>query len=429
MNEAKKANQILRQALYNYGSTGECAFQAQLKACSELHTLLEQTVLNGERHSVLLVGPRGSGKSWVVEDTFTKLNSNPKCKGNFIKVYLNGLIHTDDRLALLDIAHQLQLEANMEESLHLSYASALNYLLTAVCSGGQASKSVVFILDSFDLFTHHKNQMLLCNLFDFTRSANTPIAIVGLTRRLDVTEMLEKRLRSRYSHRQILLLCDYRFEEYLDMTRSLLSLPNSFTDKVYLKEWRHHIEELLMNPKVLTILRKQHAISPNLHTLKSLLMLPVCKLGISGPFLDPTHFVFAYSMVNQDGMSVMLRGVSILELCLVIAMKHLVKNSTSETFNFEMVYDEYRRFTNQVSSHSVEFFSKPVAMKAFEHLISLEFVYPEDEGSTTIQREYQTVMLLLTEDQIERAVLSYPNCPTDVVQWATNKMSESAKAR
>ena len=54
--------------------------------------------------------------------------------------------------------------------------------------------------------------------------------------------MLEKRLRSRYSHRQILLLCDYSFEEYMDISRSLLSLPDSFTDKAYLKEWRRHLE-------------------------------------------------------------------------------------------------------------------------------------------------------------------------------------------
>lgn len=59
--------------------------------------------------------------------------------------------------------------------------------------------------------------------------------------------------------------------------------------------------------------------------------------------------------------------------------------------------------------------------QAFEHLISLEFVYPEDGGSSYTQREYQPVVLLLMEGQIEQAVLSYPNCPTDVVQWATNK--------
>ena len=58
----------------------------------------------------------------------------------------------------------------------------------------------------------------------------------------DVTEMLEKRLRSRYSHRQILLLCDYSFEEYMGIIKSLLSLPDSGADKAYLKEWRHHLE-------------------------------------------------------------------------------------------------------------------------------------------------------------------------------------------
>ena len=69
----------------------------------------------------------------------------------------------------------------------------------------------------------------------------------------DVTEMLEKRLRSRYSHRQILLLCDYRFEEYMEISRSLLSLPDSFTDKAYLKEWRLHLEVSTHHTYVLVV--------------------------------------------------------------------------------------------------------------------------------------------------------------------------------
>lgn len=34
----------------------------------------------------------------------------------------------------------------------------------------------------------------------------------------------------------------------------------------------------------------------------------------------------------------MLHGVSVLELCLVIAMKHIVEINDGEPFNFEMVY-------------------------------------------------------------------------------------------
>lgn len=55
-----------------------------------------------------------------------------------------------------------------------------------VFSAGDRSSSrpVLFILDEFDLFAHHKNQTLLYNLFDVSQSAQAPIAVVGVTCRL-----------------------------------------------------------------------------------------------------------------------------------------------------------------------------------------------------------------------------------------------------
>ena len=50
--------------------------------------------------------------------------------------------------------------------------------------GGEQSKSVVFVLDEFDLFAQHHNQTLLYNLFDVAQSAQAPICVVGLTTRL-----------------------------------------------------------------------------------------------------------------------------------------------------------------------------------------------------------------------------------------------------
>ena len=50
--------------------------------------------------------------------------------------------------------------------------------------GNRSNQSVVFVLDHFDLFTHHKNQTLLYNLFDAAQSGHTPIAVIGLTCRL-----------------------------------------------------------------------------------------------------------------------------------------------------------------------------------------------------------------------------------------------------
>jgi origin recognition complex subunit 4 len=69
----------------------------------------------------------------------------------------------------------------------------------------QTTKSVIFILDEFDLFTTHARQTLLYNLFDIAQARKAPIAVLGLTTRIDVVESLEKRVKSRFSHRYVYL--------------------------------------------------------------------------------------------------------------------------------------------------------------------------------------------------------------------------------
>lgn len=65
------------------------------------------------------------------------------------------------------------------------------------------AKSVIFILDEFDLFASHPRQTLLYNLFDIAQSRKAPIAVLGITARIDVVESLEKRVKSRFSHRYV----------------------------------------------------------------------------------------------------------------------------------------------------------------------------------------------------------------------------------
>ena len=67
----------------------------------------------------------------------------------------------------------------------------------------QVAKSVIFILDEFDLFASHPRQTLLYNLFDIAQARKAPIAVLGLTTKIDVVESLEKRVKSRFSHRYV----------------------------------------------------------------------------------------------------------------------------------------------------------------------------------------------------------------------------------
>lgn len=95
------------------------------------------------------------------------------------------------------------------------------------------SQRLIFIIEEFDLFCAHHNQTLLYNLFDVAQSAQTPICVLGISDRLDVVVLLEKRVKSRFSHRQILLRPNSDdFDAYLELFGKLLKLPSA---KVSLK--------------------------------------------------------------------------------------------------------------------------------------------------------------------------------------------------
>lgn len=93
---------------------------------------------------------------------------------------LHGFVHTDDSLALKSITSQMNLDNAIDGKVFGSFAENLAYLLACLRTGEKhITKSVIFILEEFDLFCAHHNQTLLYNLFDISQSAQTPICVLG----------------------------------------------------------------------------------------------------------------------------------------------------------------------------------------------------------------------------------------------------------
>uniref|UniRef100_A0A6Q2Y9N8 Origin recognition complex subunit 4 n=1 Tax=Esox lucius TaxID=8010 RepID=A0A6Q2Y9N8_ESOLU len=353
--------------------------------------LLRRTAVHGESNSVLIVGPRGSGKTMLLKCVLRDLLEVKDVNKNVLQVHLNGLLQTDDRIALKEITRQLNLENVVGDKVFGSFAENLAFLLEALKKGDRSSsRPVLFILDEFDLFAHHKNQTLLYNLLDVSQSAQAPVAVIGLTCRLDVLELLEKRVKSRFSHRQIHLLSSLSFRQYLDNVILQLSLPPDFADAKFFEEWNDSIKN----------------VSEVLHQVS------VCK-----PSIKPTDLLEASRVCVADSKANILHGLSVLELCLIIAMKHLSDIYEGEPFNFQMVHNEFKKFL-QRKSQSIYNFDKPVVMKAFEHLQQLELIKSVDGSTGKIHKEYQLMKLMLDHNQIMEALQKYPQCPTDVKQWA-----------
>lgn len=205
----------------------------------KVHQLIEQTVSVGEGNSMLLLGSRGSGKTAIVETIISSLKREHD--QDFHVVRLNGFLHTDDRLALREMWRQLGREMHTEDDAAKvnSYADTMATLLALLShpeelfgSSGDAgaktaAKSIVILLDEFDLFVTHPRQTLLYNLFDIAQARKAPIAVIGLTTKVDVTEMLEKRVKSRFSHRYTYVPLPKSFEDFSDICLGSLDLGDT----------------------------------------------------------------------------------------------------------------------------------------------------------------------------------------------------------
>jgi origin recognition complex subunit 4 len=183
---------------------------------AKVHSLLKATVAAGEGNSILILGARGSGKTALVETALADVSHEHA--QDFHIVRLNGFQQTDDKIALREIWRQLGREMQVEEdetSQVSSYADTMASLLHLLShpeelaevldpdAPATTTKSIIFILDEFDLFATHPRQTLLYNLFDIAQAKKAPIAVIGCSTRVDVAESLEKRVKSRFSHRWI----------------------------------------------------------------------------------------------------------------------------------------------------------------------------------------------------------------------------------
>ena len=89
---------------------------------------------------------------------------------------------------------------------------------------------MIFILDEFDLFTTHSRQTLLYNLFDIAQAKKAPIVVLGLTTRVDVVESLEKRVKSRFSHRYVHLSLPRSVPAFWDICKAGLTVDKDAVD-------------------------------------------------------------------------------------------------------------------------------------------------------------------------------------------------------
>ncbi|CAO1631191.1 unnamed protein product [Parajaminaea phylloscopi] len=396
---------------------------------------LRATVQKGEGNTMLLIGPRGSGKSAILQTTLSALSSSSHSHSSppFHHVYLSAKTCPTDRLAMRELARQLiqlgaltlsegdsttlgldeddeaedegeqdeddgpdiaaeqgeerdddtpagqrrpgadddadheraALGATVLSSMANTTSSILSMLAaTPSAATGSKAKPLIITLDFFELLTSRPRQALLYCLFDAVQSGTyrPGLAVVGMTRQPDTVDLLEKRVKSRFSHRTIHCYPPGTTDDWLRLVKGVLRIrapvqPVGDDDgdddgeknaraalEVFSAAWKEECQSLLSHEAFRRMITRIVDLSRDVQLLFQILYLPLANLDPTRPALVVDDFLASERSFRKDWVrDVLLYDLPTLPFLLLIASKHLQTRDRA-VFNFEMAFEEVAQF-------------------------------------------------------------------------------------
>ncbi|KAG0538937.1 hypothetical protein BDA96_03G279600 [Sorghum bicolor] len=278
---------------------------------SKLKYLVSSSVSEACNNSVLLLGPRGCGKAAVVDMVLDDLNKEHPDAISVIR--LNGMLHSDDNCAMkVRIARQLCLEHQLSFSKMASSDDNTEFMIDMLRECGLAHKTILFVLEEFDLFAQGK-QRLLYSLLDAMQSLTSQAVVIGVSCRLDADQLLEKRVRSRFSHRKLLFISPSLDDIQRLVEHLLILAKDSGLPEKYITDYNSRLTSIFSDKKFkgcLNSLMDADATTSNILR-----------------FLQP----------KMDS----LQDLSILELYILVCM-HRLEDKEQSSYNFTSIMKEYR---------------------------------------------------------------------------------------
>ena len=141
-------------------------------------------------------------------------------------------------------------------------------------------RPVIVVLDAFDLFALHPRQSLLYCLLDTVQncrasSSNRGIAVIGITNRVDTIQLLEKRVKSRFSGRIVRAAPPNSLASWTQMARDILHTPLACSDDFeedWKDRWIASVDKLFADKGFSTLLSETFSLTRDVRTLVRILV-------------------------------------------------------------------------------------------------------------------------------------------------------------
>ncbi|KAI0758059.1 origin recognition complex subunit 4 C-terminus-domain-containing protein [Fomes fomentarius] len=439
-------------------------------AYEQLTDLLTGSVVRGEGNSCLLIGPSGSGKTQMVERAIATMPSNP------IVVRLSGYAQHNDRLAIREIAWQLaqqtgtsflpsdadededgepanpteaaeaatkehekerdedmEGEADEDENPFVDHPSAPapTHLLALISMIPTLPRPTIIVLDGFDLFAGHARQALLYCLLDTAQSCRagtmsgtgSGMAVVGVTARVDTINLLEKRVKSRFSGRMIRTACPAKLGHWVELAKGVLGAPvgdamededvvRTESGREWEKMWKVAVEKFAEDEEVAEMLRETYALARDFQMFRRIMTGLALELTPASPFPTRARLESTISRQRCPPRYPSLNTLPYPAVCLLIASVH-AQTSGHDVFTFEMLYDSFKTQLRASQSAPVHVegggigmvrCSREVLFSAFERLVDLRIFLAAAAPSANIAKEFALHRSIVDRFTVRKAV-------------------------
>ncbi|KAF9677392.1 hypothetical protein SADUNF_Sadunf08G0102800 [Salix dunnii] len=387
-NLAEKAQILIRSRLCSPNFIFKPLSDSPDSNYSKLKFIISSSIMEACNNSILLLGPRGSGKVAVLELVLSDLLE--EYPDTITVIRLNGLLHSEDNFAL-----------------KASFDDNSQFMIAMLRECGLAHKTVIFALDEFDLFAQGK-QRLLYSLLDAMQSVTSQAVVVGVSCRLDADQLLEKRVRSRFSHRKLLFLPPSK-EDVHRLLEHILSLPmDSSLACDYAAEFNEKLQSILADKRFKEIISNYLNSNSTTNHLLRFLFIAISNMELKSGFLSLENFKAALSSIQRQPKQECIKDCSILELYILVCMKRLeVREQNS--YNFSSVMKEYKRVHD--SFPTSDYYAQNVCLRAFEHLLQRELICFTDNRGHSQSIEFRQVKLVVSYAELQEGLKSYRSCP------------------
>jgi energy-coupling factor transporter ATP-binding protein EcfA2 len=218
--DAILCERIRDRSLCKHANKGLCE-----EVLSVLRSSLSTAHAGSESSSVLLLGESGSGKSHAVEECLARLNQERE-GASAVVLRAHGGVYNTDVECMRHLATQVAQQVRELPDGNASFEQSMEWLRSVLKESFKQASAAIIVLDRFEHFCSRSRQTLLYNLFDVAQEAGVRICIIGMSEKMDVMGLLEKRIKSRFTMRHVHALRPTSMSDLIEVLMSKLALPH-----------------------------------------------------------------------------------------------------------------------------------------------------------------------------------------------------------